>query len=243
MNKTKSEDDSSRAGMLALICTVIAVMVFSLFSACTVHASAASNGKLMHKYLKAYKDRDYKQARQLVKKMPKYACEPCAKKMSKARKKAYRKVVKHYVKKYGTSDSGSGKCVVGYYLSDLDGDNDAELLIKVGSCEADYRADVYEYLGHGKTRRFIKKHAISAGHSVFCAYPGHAGVVLAYMHKGHEKVSKYVLKNGRLKCIKYGHRTNSSYKTVPKMCLRSHIHNDEDCDDDCDDDHHDHISC
>lgn len=209
---------------------VILAVVFALtFTVQPVSAASGHNGRLMQKYLKAYKAKHYRTARKLSRKMPKYGKEPCVGRMSSARKTAYRKIVKRYIRKYGV-DPTDGTSVWGCYLTDLDGDGDAELIVDYGSCEADRGAAVYEYRGKGKVRKVTKRSRFGTGHITFSAYPNHAGVVMSWMHMGGEAVSRAVLRKGKLKITMYGSRTlhSSSKSSLPRMFLDGHIRYDDD---------------
>lgn len=56
-------------------------------------------------------------------------------------KKAYRKIVKSY----NTDNSLGKKYISGYYLTDIDNDSVAELIVRAGSSEADDRFYVYDW--------------------------------------------------------------------------------------------------
>ena len=61
----------------------------------------SSSAKLMDQFVAAYRKGDYQKAKAVTNKMSATVEEPCAYKMSKAMKKAYKAKVKSYIKRYG----------------------------------------------------------------------------------------------------------------------------------------------
>ena len=81
------------------------------------HASTKSNmDKMVNNFCKA----KYKKARKYNNKLPRYASESCVNKLPVKMKTAYRNTAKRISKKYGN---------VTYYLTDMDNDKKAELII------------------------------------------------------------------------------------------------------------------
>lgn len=176
------------------------VMFVGLLLTVSVSSEAASdktNGKNMEKALKYYKKGKMKKARKYNKKLDAVAKETCVKKMSKKMKKAYRKAVKKY-----STKTNAGEYIWGYYLTDIDNDKKADLIVKYGSCEADVRMDIYQY----KKGKAVKVSTIGAGHTSLCAYPNHKGIVLYWGHMGYESISVMKLKNGKVSSTDYGSR-------------------------------------
>lgn len=153
-------------------------------------ATAKSDGKNMEKVLKYYGQNKYSKAKKYNKKISKIAKESCVKKMSSKMKKAYKKVVKKWPVKMGYSKD----YLWGYYLTDIDNDKKAELLVQIGTCEADARVHVYKY----KKGKAVKIDTIAAGHTSFHAYPNHKGVIFYWGHMGYESISVITIKNGKL---------------------------------------------
>lgn len=152
-------------------------------------ASERSDGKNMERVLKYYKQGKYSKAKKYNRKLSKNAKEACVKKMSSKMKKAYRKIVKKWpVENDWYSDEDY---LWGYYLTDIDNDKKAELLVEIGTCEADVRVLVYKYKG-GKAVRIGKFYT---GHSALYAYPNHKGIVLGWGHMGVESFSVVTIKN------------------------------------------------
>lgn len=162
-------------------------------------ASEKSDGKNMKKVLDNYKKKNYKAATKYAKKLNKTAKEACVKKMSKGMKKAYKKVVKKYPANY---TSYSEPYLWGYYLTDMDNDKKADLILKVGTCEADVRMYIYQY----KKGKAVKVATLGAGHTALYAYPKHNGIVVQWGHMGYESLSVTKLKNGKTTTKSYGSR-------------------------------------
>ena len=87
-----------------------------------------------------------------------------------------------------------GYGVDGYYLYDVDKDDVPELMVKFGTCEADYDGRLYTFDG---------EHAVYVGefplgHSGLATCPSQNGVILNYGHMGGAYMQKMTLKNGEL---------------------------------------------
>lgn len=87
-----------------------------------------------------------------------------------------------------------GYGVDGYYLYDVDKDEVPELIVKFGTCEADYDGRLYTLDG---------EHAVYVGefplgHSGLATCPSQNGVILNYGHMGGAYMQKMTLKNGEL---------------------------------------------
>ena len=88
----------------------------------------------------------------------------------------------------------NGYGVDGYYLYDVDKDDVPELMVKFGTCEADYDGRLYTFDG---------EHAVYVGefplgHSGLATCPSQNGVILNYGHMGGAYMQKMTLKNGEL---------------------------------------------
>jgi len=162
-------------------------------------ASEKSDGNNMKKVLSYYKQGKYSAASKYCKKLNKNAKEACVKKMSKGMKKAYKKIVKKYPV---STASFSDPYLWGYYLTDMDNDKKADLIVQIGTCEADARAYVYQY----KKGKAVKVATLAGGHVVYYAYPKHNGIVMLWGHMGYESVSVAKLKNGKVTSEAIGSR-------------------------------------
>lgn len=204
---------------------MIAVLLCSLFTSCTQPVSAASAGTNITKALKYYKQKKYKKAQKYFNKVNKSANDACVKKMSKPMKKAYRKVVKKYVKnKNNFAEYFSAGSVWGYYLTDIDNDKKADLMIRYGSCEGDVRTILFQY----KSGKAKKVAVIGSGHTCYHAYPGHKGILECRSHMGYEDIGVLTIKNGKLKSKHIGGRATSEVYTEIPCALDDHVHYDKD---------------
>ncbi len=188
-----------KKGMYRLLIALLFVS-FVLGSGVTAQAaSEKSDGKNMKKVLSNYKKKKYKTAAKYSKKLNKYAKEACVKKMSKGMKKAYKKVVKKFPLE---SDSYSEPDLWGYYLTDIDNDKKVDLIVQIGTCEADARAYVYQY----KKGKAVKVATLAGGHVAYYAYPKNNGIVMQWAHMGYESISVAKLKKGKVTTQEFGSR-------------------------------------
>lgn len=171
--------------------------------------------------LKYYQEGNISKAKKYNKNLAKNPSKTCIKKLSKKAKAAYKKVVK----KYKIEFSSNKEYLWGYYLVDMNGDKKAELLVQHGTCEADVRTTIYTYKG-GKAKKIAETFS---GHTGYCAYPGHSGVICVWGHMGYESVSTMVIKDGKIETKSYGGRDlNKSGDWFPfKQVLYNHIEYDE----------------
>lgn len=194
---------SNKVLMLILCIVVCFVSCFSI-GGNVLAATQKSDGKNMKKVLYYYGKKNYKKAKKYNKKISKTAHEACVSKMTKNMKKAYLKIVKRYrTDNLADTDYLSNKKYLwGYYLSDIDNDKKADLLLKIGTCEADVRLHVYRYR-KGKAE---KVGSVEAFHTYYYAYPNHSGILGYGGMMGEEWINKIVIKNGKLKSVKIGSR-------------------------------------
>ena len=153
----------------------------------------AKVGKLESDFLYAYKEKDLNRVISTYKKLnklKKYIVEPSAYKMSKGRKAAYKKIIKKLAKNSVITrtkdildiDGYDGLYFYGYYLADLDGDNEAELITLTGT--EGYSNKYYNFYSYSKNGKVKKYSTLSNGYEVdgrsayLGAYPNHAGVIL-----------------------------------------------------------------
>lgn len=87
-----------------------------------------------------------------------------------------------------------GYGVDGYYLYDVDKDEVPELIVKFGTCEADYDGRLYTFDGE----KAVYVGEFSLGHSGLATCPSQNGVILNYGHMGGAYMQKMTLKNGEL---------------------------------------------
>lgn len=84
----------------------------------------------------------------------------------------------------------------GYYIYDIMGDKTPELIIKYGSCEADYTDKVYRLAENGEVE-FVAD--IWSGHSAFYTNPD-GGIIRNVAHMGEAMMETIKFKGDELKC-------------------------------------------
>lgn len=186
---------------IRILAAVVAVILFFNGLANNVNvfaASVSSDTKNIEKVLKYYKKGQYKKAQKYNKKLSKIVKEKCVKKMPAKIKKAYRKIVKSY----NTDNSLGKKYISGYYLTDIDNDSVAELIVRAGSSEAEARFYVYDW----KKGKIKKIGSVEALHSEVYAYIGHKGFIIYGGLQQSEWIKTVTIKNGKLKVKKVGER-------------------------------------
>lgn len=153
-------------------------------------AQAASSKTTYKKGVSYFKAGKYSKAQKYFNKLPANANEACVKKMTSKMKKAYRSVLKKY-----PAGSSSKRSLFGYYLTDINKDKKAELIVEFGTCEADMRAAVYTYK-NGKAKKIGSFHS---GHSALCYYPSGNGLMVQCAHMGYEQLYVVKISNGKIK--------------------------------------------
>lgn len=159
----------------------------------------------MQKWLDAYQDQQYNKCNTIAASMPKESEEIGASSMPKQMKNAYKKVVKAYAKKYlGHSDIGY---LSGYYLVDMDGDGEMELLMDYSGSDYITYLDVYKFK-NGTAQEVIKGYDYSQadGRIRLYAYSGHPGIIALYQHNSMEGVEVYFLSGHKINIKDYGGR-------------------------------------
>ena len=177
------------------------LMMMSCFTLVGIksHASTKSN---MNKMVNNFCKGKYRKARKYNNKLPRYASESCVNKMSEKMKKAYRKAVKRKSSKYGN---------VTYYLTDMDNDKKAELIINYYHGR-DGLYIVYDYKGG----RAVKLGSmLNDGFDKPVSYPGHKGLLMSFERKG-IALYLYTFKNGKAKskCL---HDATYNYKITSQL--------------------------
>jgi hypothetical protein len=143
--------------------------------------------------------------------------------MSQDMKKAYKERVKSYLQKYDgvteiMRDNGVSQplYIGGYFLTDLDNDGNAELLILWGNDSmADQNIDAFKYEKDG-VRKIAEQFQIYPG-SLY-AYPHHAGVIENYSRRETQNLAIIKLSDGHLKRLYYEDNYNIN-DTFPAMGL------------------------
>ena len=164
--------------------------------------------------IKEYKAGHFKKGAKIAKKLPQKANEKCVKKMSSKMKKAYRKKVKSF----NTNIYSSKPYIWDYYLTDINKDGKAELLIEYGTCEADVRMLIYKYSGGNvkKIGQFYCSH--------FSFYHYSNGILVYWAFMGSESIEQIYFKNGKLKTrtiAEHDAQTSEYLITLP-YALKNH---------------------
>ena len=87
-----------------------------------------------------------------------------------------------------------GYGVAGYYLYDIDKDEIPELIVRFGTCEADYDGRVYTFDG----TEVIFVGEFSMGHSSLYTCPDENGVIYDWGHMGSQYMRKITMEDGNL---------------------------------------------
>ncbi len=80
-----------------------------------------------------------------------------------------------------------------YWLYDIDKDDIPELILKYGTCEADFHGSVYTYKD-GKTELLTDEFPL--GHTGLYSDPGENGIICYWGHMGYASVSRFRFENG-----------------------------------------------
>ena len=158
----------------------------------------SDDGKNMEALLKAYGSGDYDTAFEINEKLPKYVTEMS---VSEDEAEAFDAIYEDMVNKEMADEFTL------HYITDIDKDGKAEFLLQIGTCEADYRLDVYQYKD-GKAQAVGE---VGFGHSWICQYPDHNGIVRVSQHMGAENLFVLSLENGKLKSTAVGERGGDNY--------------------------------
>lgn len=183
MEKKRLRGFCKRAMVGVLACTT----AFCFMMPLSTHA-AVKSGYYTGQALKAYQRGNFKLAKKLFLREPRYH-EKCVTNMSAKHLKAYRAVIRKYKK--SKEHPLSYNC-----YTDINKDGHAEMLLQYGTCEADYRTNVYEYYSGGA--HCVGK--IWSGHTGFACYPNHNGVIAQWEHMEGEAFTIYSLKHHKLYC-------------------------------------------
>ena len=82
-----------------------------------------------------------------------------------------------------------------YTLYDIDKDGVPELIVKIGTCEADYRGEIYTF-SNGRAQFVCDD--LGLGHSGLYTDPGRNGLILMGGHMGYAWAERLCLENGSL---------------------------------------------
>lgn len=202
--------------VLIIICSVMLISTINL----SIRAKAYVNGGIKIG-LALYQKGNYDAANKQFKKYAKYASESCIKNMSNKMKEAYLKQLLMY-KTFSdvSNDMQNTPYILDYYLTDVDKDGKAELLVYSRKCASNNMITIYKYTDY----EAIKVKSISGFHSVLYAYPDDNGFIRFTSYNGNETISLITLHGNKVVEKKIGSRNignNDSYMYLPYM-LASH---------------------
>lgn len=166
-------------------------------------------------WLHYIKEGRYKDADKIGKKMQNNIEDPCVAAMSKKMREAYLNKVTSYMWKYdGFSESADGyvRSVLGYMLTDMDGDRVPELIIEWGvGSNVDDNLAIFTYK-NGHLRTIAEKVWVGIGKALLY-YPNHAGLIEDYGHMDVQTISIISVENGKVKVNKVAELHSHLYVT------------------------------
>ena len=154
----------------------------------------------MDEFLEAYGNADFDTAEQIGKKLENVNVSLNSNMLSSVKKAYLNRILKT-------------KNMYSYELSDLTGDEIPELIVKTGTCEADYKLVYYTY-----SKSTTKKlGTTTGGHSFLAHWPEKNGVIRISAHMGGEALYAVVYKDGKLTESLVGDRDCSliDYTPIP----------------------------
>lgn len=189
-------------------------MLFVLVLAASSIFAAASDSSIYKQAMKAYKAGNYTTAQQYFNQLPKTESGAYVGKMDSKMKSAYRSLVKKYRNK--TSGPFHFSMLAAYYLTDMDLDGKSELILKVGTCEADYEYYVYQY----KSGKAKKIGHIGAAHANDYQNPADGGIVVLDASMSYEQIRICKIKGSKLKTTSLKERRVGMYGSYIQLPYR-----------------------
>lgn len=99
-----------------------------------------------------------------------------------------------------------------YLVCDIDKDGTPEMIIKTGTCEADYHGGIYTFQNG---RAFQIGEELGLGHSSFYSDPGENGIILMYGHMGYASASRISIQDGYMEEPLYEDNLNERLQEEP----------------------------
>ena len=128
---------------------------------------------------------------------------------------AYEQVVSEQVRAFYDEHGDQGYIVgseLSYLLYDIDKDGTPELLIKFGTCEADYQGLLYSFRD-GQAVQIGEE--LGLGHSSIYSDPGENGIILMWGHMGYASAERISLADGFASELLYEDNLNERLETDP----------------------------
>ena len=188
---------------------VLFVITLAFFTvSVSVCSSKNSTKYYMDKVIANLKKGNVKTVNKYSAKLPKWASEKCVSKMSQKQKKAFNAIIKKEIKKRAGS-LDHDVC----FVTDIDKDGIAELLVEHGDFEAERVIVIYKYK-NGKAKKL--KGEIDAYHlGIICQCPGRNGVL--FCHYGRASYFTMVsIKNDTIKTKDIAYFDEGTYE-IPNV--------------------------
>lgn len=99
-----------------------------------------------------------------------------------------------------------------YLIYDIDKDTIPELLVKTGTCEADYHGALYTFRDG---RAFQVGEDLALGHSSFYSDPGENGIILMWGHMGYASAVRISITDGYMEELLYDDNLNDRLEEDP----------------------------
>ena len=99
-----------------------------------------------------------------------------------------------------------------YLVYDIDKDTIPELLVKTGTCEADYHGALYTFRDG---RAFQVGEDLALGHSSFYSDPGENGIILMWGHMGYASAVRISITDGYMEELLYDDNLNDRLEEDP----------------------------
>lgn len=106
---------------------------------------------------------------------------------------AYEQILDGRIREISEGTWEYGAPVLNYLVYDIDKDGTPELVIKTGTCEADYHGWIYVFRDG---RAFQLGEELGLGHSSFYSDPGENGIILMYGHMGYASAQRISIGDG-----------------------------------------------
>ena len=118
---------------------------------------------------------------------------------------AYEQVLEGWKQKIASEPVEYSAPELWYLAYDVDKDGTPELIVKTGTCEADYHGALYTFR-NGQAVQVGEE--LGLGHSAFYSDPGENGIILMYGHMGYASASRLKLAEGLTEELLYEDNLN-----------------------------------
>lgn len=125
---------------------------------------------------------------------------------------AYEHILETYKVQISEDPAEYGMPELSYLVYDVDKDGTPELIVKTGTCEADYHGGLYSFRGG---RAFQVGEELGLGHCSFYSDPGENGVILMYGHMGWAAAYRISIQDGYAEELLYEDNVNERLQVDP----------------------------